>query len=177
MTITIALLQGVNVGKFKRIAMADLRQIICDLGGEHPTTLVNSGNVVFRHADDMDTEDLRLQIERAVSDHVGKPVPVVTRTVEEMDRIIAGNPYPHVTDPKCLHVEFLNEVVPDLLADLDFGADHLTQVGREVYMHLPNKMSGVTFDGKTLERRLTTTHTSRNWNTVTRLAQIAQELP
>ena len=43
----IALLRGINVGKAKRIAMADLKAVVESLGGTSVKTLLNSGNVVF----------------------------------------------------------------------------------------------------------------------------------
>ena len=43
----IVLLRGVNVGRAKRIAMADLRKLIADLGYDDVRSLLNSGNVVF----------------------------------------------------------------------------------------------------------------------------------
>ena len=42
-----ALLRGINVGKAKRIAMADLKAVVESLGGTEVKTLLNSGNVVF----------------------------------------------------------------------------------------------------------------------------------
>lgn len=173
MAVSIALLQGVNVGKHKRISMADFKMLITNLGGEDPQTVANSGNIVFRHDNSLDAESLRRAIEQSVSDHVGVHVPTLTRTGEEMQQIVAANPYPHVSDPKCLHVEFLHEPAANVLSDIAFGEDHLTVIGREIYMHLPHKMSGITYDAKALFRRLGTHHTSRNWNTVTKLADLA----
>jgi uncharacterized protein (DUF1697 family) len=43
----VALFRGINVGKAKRIAMADLRALLGDLGYTRVVTLLNSGNVVF----------------------------------------------------------------------------------------------------------------------------------
>lgn len=173
MAVTIALLQGVNVGKYKRISMADLKTIVSELGGEDATTVANSGNVVFRHDDSRDAEELRLTIESAVSEHVGVPIPTITRTADEMQEVVATNPYPEVDDPKCLHVDFMLKPVDGALDDLEFGNDHLTIIGRDIYMHLPNKMSGITYDAKTLYKRLGTHHTSRNWSTITRLHHLA----
>jgi uncharacterized protein (DUF1697 family) len=42
-----ALLRGINVGRAKRVAMADLRSLVEDLGYGEVGTLLNSGNVVF----------------------------------------------------------------------------------------------------------------------------------
>ena len=43
----VALLRGINVGKAKRIAMADLRRVVEQVGGRQVATLLASGNVVF----------------------------------------------------------------------------------------------------------------------------------
>ena len=48
MTDRIALLRGINVGRAKRIAMADLRSLIKDLGHTKIRTLLNSGNACFK---------------------------------------------------------------------------------------------------------------------------------
>lgn len=176
MAVSIALLQGVNVGKYKRISMADFKRIIAELGGENPTTVANSGNVVFRHEDSRNPEDLRLAIEKAVTVHVGVDIPTVTRSGIEMQNVVANNPYPDVDDPKCLHVDFLLEPIDGTLDDIDFGDDHLTMIGRDLYLHLPNRMSGITHDTKTLGKRLGKHHTSRNWSTITKLVDLAEKL-
>jgi uncharacterized protein (DUF1697 family) len=57
----VALLRGINVGKAKRVPMADLRALLIGLGHTHVATLLNSGNAVFqagggscaRHAKDI----------------------------------------------------------------------------------------------------------------------------
>ena len=44
----VALLRGINVGRAKRVAMADLRALFEQLGFGDVRTLLNSGNVGFR---------------------------------------------------------------------------------------------------------------------------------
>ena len=46
----IALLRGINVGKAKRVPMAELRALLAGLGYGDVQTLLNSGNAVFTHA-------------------------------------------------------------------------------------------------------------------------------
>lgn len=176
MTVYIALLQGVNVGKRKRIAMADLKRIVQETGGQDAAPVANSGNVVFVCDGDRDADALRVALENAISDHVGMPVPTLLRTSEEMRSVVERNPYPDVSDPKCLHVEFLLEPVPKALDGIEFGEDHLTASGSELYLHAPHRISGITYDAKTLYKRLGTHHTSRNWNTVTKLADITTSM-
>jgi uncharacterized protein (DUF1697 family) len=40
-------LRGINVGRAKRIAMADLSEVVTDLGCSNVRALLNSGNVLF----------------------------------------------------------------------------------------------------------------------------------
>ena len=87
----IALLRGVNVGKAKRVPMAELRKLLEGLGYTNVATLLNSGNAVFRatagtpkkHATDISTTILRkLKVE----------VPVIVKSATELAAIVAENP-------------------------------------------------------------------------------------
>jgi hypothetical protein len=46
-TTCVALLRGINVGRAKRLGMAELREVVESLGHTNVRTLLNSGNVVF----------------------------------------------------------------------------------------------------------------------------------
>ncbi len=59
MTQCIALLRGINVGRAKRIAMAELRELIEALGFSDVRTLLNSGNAVFQAARPMSPRSQR----------------------------------------------------------------------------------------------------------------------
>ena len=48
MTTYVALLRGVNVGKARRVPMAEFRKLLVALGCTDVVTLLNSGNAVFR---------------------------------------------------------------------------------------------------------------------------------
>jgi uncharacterized protein (DUF1697 family) len=53
------------------------------------------------------------------------------------------------------------------------GRDELVIVGREVYVHTPDGYAHSKLSGAMLERRLGVMSTTRNWNTVTKLCQLA----
>ena len=63
----VAFLRGINVGRAKRIAMADLRSLFSDLGYADVGTLLNSGNVVFS-AGSTRADRHSARIERAIQD-------------------------------------------------------------------------------------------------------------
>lgn len=172
----IALLQGINIGSKKRIRMEDLRSLITALGGEDVRTYVNSGNAVFTHRS-KDIPALEREMETALRDHIGVDVPVIIRTGADMARVVAHKPFPDASDPKTLHVLFLREkpAMEDVNAveEMETGADRIAIHGREVYAFLPNYTTGATVDLMKVGKALGVDATGRNWNTVTKLAQMA----
>jgi uncharacterized protein (DUF1697 family) len=87
----VALLRGINVGKAKRVPMADLRALLTGLGHSHVATLLNSGNAVF-HASGGTSEKHAKDISAAISARLKIEVPVVVKSVQELSLIIAENP-------------------------------------------------------------------------------------
>ena len=65
----VALLRGINVGKAKRVPMADLRTLCEELGYGDVSTLLNSGNLIFSapHADSRAAARQRMFTARAAS--------------------------------------------------------------------------------------------------------------
>ena len=90
MTDCVALLRGINVGKAKRIAMADLRSLLERLGHSNVRTLLNSGNAVFR-AKRGNGPALAKAIENEISARLRLSVPVVVLTANDVDTIIKEN--------------------------------------------------------------------------------------
>ena len=92
MPVFIALLRGVNVGKAKRVPMAEFRKLLEAIGYTSVVTLLNSGNAVFRapagapkkHAADIAAAILRkLKVD----------VPVIVKTATELAAIVAESPF------------------------------------------------------------------------------------
>jgi uncharacterized protein (DUF1697 family) len=179
MTTHVALLRGINIGSKKRIKMDALRALIESLGYENPRTYVNSGNVVFDSSEGNTSNlDLATAIKHALHDQHGLDVPVVVRTGPEMAKIVAANPFPHVaTTPKLLHVSFLSEIPDPALVDaLDHanrGDDEYSVIGPNIYLHYPHGLAKATFMLNSFDRALKVISTSRNWNTVLKLAEMS----
>ena len=60
----VALLRGINVGGKNKVAMADLRALVADLGHTDVSTYIQSGNVLFSTAG-TDTAKLAATLEAA----------------------------------------------------------------------------------------------------------------
>lgn len=170
----VVLLRGINVGGHHRLPMADLREALAGAGCRDARTYIQSGNAVVDH-DETDEAALRAVLEAAIADAAGFAVPVVLRTADEWTAAIAANPYAGGgAEPKALHVVFLADApaagVLDAL-DLDrFAPEELTAVGRELHLLLPGGLGRSKLAVALTDRALGTVTTTRNWNTVERLA-------
>ncbi len=83
----VALIRGINVGRAKRVAMADLRSLFTSLGYREVKTLLNSGNVVFSARGDP-----AARIEKALTARLRVSARVVVLTAAELGAVIDGNP-------------------------------------------------------------------------------------
>src|SRR5215831_2082259 len=100
----VALFRGINVGKAKRIAMADLRTLLGKLGYTEVVTLLNSGNAVFT-GDSATGSEHAARIRDAVSRRLGVDALVIVKSAKEVAAILAGNALQEIaTDPARLLV-------------------------------------------------------------------------
>jgi uncharacterized protein (DUF1697 family) len=86
----VALFRGINVGKAKRIAMADLRALLEELGYSRVATLLNSGNVVFSG----EAQPVRRHGERiraAVAKKLGVDALVIVKSHQDIAGMLAEN--------------------------------------------------------------------------------------
>lgn len=86
----VALFRGINVGKAKRIAMADLRALLEKLGYSDVRTLLNSGNAVFT-ADTTPVEHIAQRIRAEVAKKLGVDALVIVKSARDVSGMIAGN--------------------------------------------------------------------------------------
>lgn len=169
----VALLRGINLGARNKIAMADLRDLLETIGAEDVTTYVQSGNVVFRSAS-RSAETLERAIEKRIKADLGLEVAVLVRTKAQLAALVDGNPF---GDPKTVHVTFLAEKpaaarVRKLDPERSPG-DEFRVVGREVYLRCPNGYGPSKLSNSYFEKQLGVAATTRNWRTVTKLAELA----
>src|SRR6266545_2085894 len=146
------------------------------LGAKDVATYVQSGNVVFKSPGK--AAELVQAIEKKISRDLGLNVTVLLRTKTQLARALAGNPFSG-REPK-LHVTFL-AATPDrrLVRDLDptrAKPDEFRVAGREIYLHCPNGYGRSKLTNAYFEKQLGVAATTRNWKTVTKLAELAGEL-
>jgi uncharacterized protein (DUF1697 family) len=174
----VGLLRGVNLGPSRKLKMADLRAAVESLGHTDVETYLQSGNVVFTPATGAVAKDLGAGITAALADAVGMEVNVLTRTGAQMRTIVASNPYDR-EDPTKVVVVFLaasSDAAPARSLDLDqFAPEGLTIKGTEIYLDLPGGQARSSLlDELGKKKVFGKVATSRNWRTVTALAEMAR---
>jgi len=181
MPIYISLLRGINVGGNKKIKMADLRDLYGTLNLNNVQSVLQSGNVVFDTAS-TDRDDIANTIEQAIESTYGFPSNILLRTLPEWEQIVTNPLFTEEQreDPRKLLVLFLRDDVEtaqiDALKDTIPGREIIYHRGRELYIVYPDGMGRSKLDNKFIERRVNTTTTGRNWNTVNKLLTLAQSI-
>ncbi len=171
----IALLRGINLASRNRVSMPDLRRALGEAGYEDVATLVQSGNIVLTSGKAPKT--LEREISKLVLDEFGVTSATVVRTRDELAGTIERNPIPDgPSTPKLFQVTFFSEepdgaAVERLLAQ-DFGAEQVAVIGREAYAWHPDGIQRSKL-ARELGRCLGDGGTARNWNTVTKLLELA----
>src|SRR5690606_9920846 len=85
--------RGLNVGKAKRIAMAELRPLFEDLGYRDFRTLLNSGNGVFASRRTDTAVDAR-RLAEGLGGRTDLTADTLVIDADTLDRIVAGHPFP-----------------------------------------------------------------------------------
>jgi len=168
----VALMRGINVGRARRVAMADLRALVEDLGFGEVRTLLNSGNVVFS-GPDAAAADIAARIEDALAARLGVVARVTVLSAAELAEAVAGNALAATTDnPSRQLVAFLADPAdrPRLepLEKRDWAREALVLGARVAYLWCPDGVIASRL-AKAVDGALGDAVTSRNWATVLKL--------
>ena len=179
MTICFALLQGINVGGHQQVAMADLRDLLTQLGFGDARSLLQSGNLVFR-SNTRGGATLERLLEAEAEKRLALQTDFFVRTAQEWKAIVAQNPFREEAerDPSHLVVMFLKDA-PDVknvkaLRAAITGPEVVRAKGRHAYIVYPSGIGRSRLTNTLIEKKLATRGTGRNWNTVLRLGALAE---
>jgi len=181
MPVYISMLRGVNVGPHNRIKMDVLRALYESLGLEDPRTYVQSGNVLFR-TKEKNPAKLAAKIQDGIQKKFGFNPAVVLRTTEDVRAAVAGNPFAGRKDiePDKLLLTFLaGSPAPGAekaVSALKGYSEELHLRGRELYIYFPNGAGRSKLPWSQLDKLVGVTGTARNWNSVTKLLEMAEQM-
>jgi uncharacterized protein (DUF1697 family) len=160
----VALLRGINLGAKRRVPMADLRELMEDLGFTDVKTVLQSGNVAFTGA----KKDAQGKLQNALKERFGFEIDVVIRTMEELRDVEDHDPFKdEADDPKRYFVVFTDGELS--VPEDDWSPDRLHVHGRELYAWCPDGMQGSRLMKALGKPGLAKTATFRNMATVRKL--------
>jgi uncharacterized protein (DUF1697 family) len=175
----IALLRGINLAGNKMIAMADLRDLLATLGFTEVKSLLQSGNLIFGSARRTPAQ-LEAFLAAETQKRLGVQADVFVRTASELADVVARNPFTAEakSDPGHLLVIFLRDA-PDAKAAAALnaaivGREVARVIGRHAYVVYPDGVGRSKLSHAIIEKKLGTRGTARNWNTVTKLAELVR---
>jgi uncharacterized protein (DUF1697 family) len=119
----VALLRGINVGKAKRVAMADLRALMQGLGFSGVRTLLNSGNAVFDARAGTPAAHAK-RLRAAILHKTGVDCEVIVKSAADLAAAIAEHPLRrHADDDARMLVMFTQEAASLALLEPLEGGD------------------------------------------------------
>ncbi len=174
----VTLLRGINVGKSRRVSMADLRALLEALGYRDVTTLLNSGNAVFT-ADARAGRAAAERIEKGLEERLGVRTRVIVLSAAELARVLERNPLEvPPADASRLIVGIVG--TPADLARLsaisrrDWGGERLVLgPARAFYLSLPRGVIASRLYAA-VTRALGDEVTARTWATMLKLREAAR---
>ncbi len=174
----VALLRGINVGKAKRIAMADLRALIEGLGHANVRTLLNSGNAVFDAKSGRPAAHAAA-LKAAILEHAGVDCEVIVKTGADIAAAVAEHPLRHHADDDArLLVMFVQDAASlatlKPLEQADWAPEAFAVGAHAAWLWCANG----SIDSpllKAVNKLLKTSGTSRNWATLGKLDAMVRE--
>ena len=176
----IAMLRGINVTGHNPIKMEQLRGLCDRLGFQKVETYVQSGNIVFQ-AKTENPAFLSKRISESVLDSFGFETPVIVRTSNEMENVVADNPFLKEKDVDLskLHVTFLRETAQKsslkTLEKLATNQDRFHPASRVIYLYCPKGYGRTKLSNNAIEKALSVTATTRNWRTTNTLLDMVSK--
>jgi len=172
----VALLRGINVGKARRVPMAELRAVLSGLGYTGVATLLNSGNAVFRAPGGTSARHAA-GIAAAISTQLKVDVPVIVKSAGELAVIVSQSPIAAETEE---HSRFLVAFVQDAKALSVLGTIESLVVPPERFVVGKNAAYLLCPRGilqsrawEALVGKAGTSVTTRNWATILKLHALA----
>lgn len=168
------------MGGVNRLPMKDLAEIFLEAGCMNVRTWLQSGNVIFQVAP-FEVRTIAESVFKKISSRFGFQVPIVTRTLTELEEVVAKNPFLKEKNDETgtLHVGFLKDLpdrsrVNSLSPDRS-PPDRFLVVGREIFLDLPNGVARSKLTNQYFDSQLETVSTMRNWKTVLKLLETGSD--
>jgi uncharacterized protein (DUF1697 family) len=173
----IALLRGINVGGRARVPMAELRELVGELGWRKVETYIQSGNLVFEAAGK--AAALEDALEGVLEKRFGFSPAVIVRPAAAWKAHADSNPFPEASAAEPNRVLLaLAKTAPRPGAAREIQAraaagERVEQAGDALWFHYPAGVGTSKLSPALIDRLAGSPVTARNWRTVQKLQEMA----
>ncbi|MDW5287977.1 DUF1697 domain-containing protein [Formosa sp. PL04] len=174
----IALLRGINVSGQKKVPMADLRELMANLGFENVKTYIQSGNVVFQSLEENQSV-LESKISEAILNVFGFEVPVLVKSESEFQLIFDSCPFSEVqkeTSYFTLLRDIPNQGLVESVSEESYKDEIFVISDSCVYFHSEHGYGKAKCNTNFFERKLKVSATTRNFKTMQKLLSLCSDL-
>lgn len=173
----VALLRGINIGK-RQVKMEILRDMMSEMGYKNISTVLASGNLIFEAKEKLEEELLR-KIESKIQETFGFKVDVILRTMNQIKQIVSNDPFmdAEATEDLKLYITFLSKA-QGLESKISIDTKYVKIIKadkNEIYWVVKlNPQEKTTDIMELLTRKYGKEITTRNWNTVQKIADMSK---
>ncbi len=173
----IAILRGINVGGKRKILMTDLKVLCEKLGWNDVKTYIQSGNLIFNS--NKQSSELENTLESAIAEKFGFDVPVIVRSLKELQASIDKNPFiDKAADVNQLHLTFLKEKPThenlEKTLTYNYEPDKFKIDEKDVFILCKRKYHQSKLTNNFFYNKLKVGATTRNWKTVLKLIELSK---
>jgi uncharacterized protein (DUF1697 family) len=175
------MIRGINVSGQKRVKMELVKEAYETAGFGDVVTYIQSGNIVFT-SEDSSKDSVASTVQEVLKKLLDLDVIVFMRDRNEFQAIVDGFPF-EKEDTSKSHVTFLlaepaegsNHAIEEL-NKLKAEPEQFHVAATEIYLHCPNGYGRTKLSNNNIEKKLGVAATTRNWNTVTALLDMADRI-
>ncbi len=174
----IAFLRAINVSGHNIIKMEELRKLFETMKLKNVRTYIQTGNVIF-DTPEKNANVLIKKIKKHLQKSLGYEVETMLRTTSELETIIKNNPFKKTKLDKTiqLYLSFLAEEPTDDLKktfiSLSGDVSTFRIKGANLYTLYQRNKAKDPFSNIFIEKKLKTKATTRNWNVVNKVFELA----
>ena len=174
-TVYLILFRG--VGGKTQLPVQALREKLAKAGFENVATYINSGNAIVRSR--LGRKKVISTIRELCRAHFGFDKAIFAATLEEWDELIARNPFGRAaaSAPTTVHAALLEGApkVEDVerIRVCAVKGEEIEVIKGVAYLHTPHGFGTCKMTEK-FDRWIGVTNTTRNWNTVLKLAELGR---
>jgi uncharacterized protein (DUF1697 family) len=169
-----AFIRGINVGGIT-LKMEDLKEILTGLGLKNVVTYIQSGNVIF-DSSEADNALLEKKIQEAIKLKSKLEVAIFVKTKEQLQTLLSNNPFKKNIDEKRIYVTMLDKTpTKEKLGKIEAvnsAEEKFVLKGDVIYSYYGNGYGKSKHTNNYFEKILTVSATTRNWNTMNRMADL-----